>query len=591
MPKTNILAINYNDDQRSIINKLNNNFDETLELHGGSQGIQGETGPAGPIGEIGPKGQTGNSGIRGSKWLISSSAPIGGIDNPIILSDYWVNSNDGEISIFTDYGWTPTGYNLNSTGDVFSIVESRYRDNASPASGLTGSSLIINQIDPSLYSFIFSDSNPEAGPTNPDLSKFVISTDSAVNSGALLEFSKTNLETGSPLDYGQHPVFKWTSPGINNSSLLWGIPGGSFSLGASGGISFSFDSSTLSSGRSMFINYGVGVTGTSGFNGIYATGGIQINSSNFVIDSKFLTYNKGYYSGPNYGSSLQIRNSFNLNYPNSVSEIPVLRINGLPGSLLSVERENDSLSASSLQNYVFSFKSQNVNKSYLDSRGKLLTGASYSPIIFPGNLSGITASASGPTGTNEVVSWYLLSQPYTETLTITQQNGILGVVPVTSGNTLVFTPNFPNLGGAKGSYVGIGFYSGSGGWNDTYSSTGPTASRNFLLPGESVSLTAYCVSDTYSGYGQSGFNSDTSNYNGFGYIGYGGTSGTVNRVVNLPFKAQAMDFTIYRPATGGGFTGGIGVYWRAYSTGILPGTTSTVNTGGSGGFFTIPDIY
>lgn len=603
MPQTNILTLNYNDDQSVLINKINNNFDEVVELHGGDQGLAGETGPAGPIGEIGPKGPTGRSGLRGTKWIISSSTPAGGVGDSVILGDYWINSNTGNISVFSESGWISTEYNLNPGDPSFDLVTSRYNDNASPLFGLTGASIVINQNDPSLYSVIFSDANPESGPTNPDLSKFVVSTDSSTNPNPILEFSRSDIETGLISDYTKHPVFKWESTGSSNSSLIWSLPGGSFVVGASGGISAKFNASQIQAEGSVFMDYGLGTTG---FNGIYSTGGIQVTSNRVVIDSKYFTYSRGSFNGLLNGDFLSIKGRFNVNYPNAVFQTPALHLSGLSGTILDINRSNDVLSTSSSSYYALSLSSAGTTAAYLDSRGKLLTASTYSPITFPNSSSGITGSASGPTGNNVFVSWYLLSQPYTESLYTSQ----IGVVPVTSGNTLVFTPNFPNLGGTpQGSYLGIGLYSGRGGWNDAFNaSTGPTASRNFLSPGESVNLTIHCISDTYSGYSYIakptsttwGFQNwtDTSNYNGFSYIGYGSGPGpgNVNNLVSLPFKAQTVDFTFYRCATGG-YTGGINVYWTAYGLGfsafgpVTPTSGYVSNIGGSAGFFTIPDIY
>ena len=73
MPNTNIQSLNYSDDQSQIVSKLNNNFDEIVELHGGTQGTIGITGPRGAIGDIGNFGPTGISGGRGTRWFVSSS--------------------------------------------------------------------------------------------------------------------------------------------------------------------------------------------------------------------------------------------------------------------------------------------------------------------------------------------------------------------------------------------------------------------------------------------------------------------------------------------------------------------------------------
>jgi hypothetical protein len=77
MPNTNIQALDYNDEQSRLINKLNNNFDEVVELHGGSQGTLGPTGDRGAIGDSGTFGPTGLTGPRGTRWFVSSLALTG----------------------------------------------------------------------------------------------------------------------------------------------------------------------------------------------------------------------------------------------------------------------------------------------------------------------------------------------------------------------------------------------------------------------------------------------------------------------------------------------------------------------------------
>jgi hypothetical protein len=58
MPVTNIESLSYNDPQNLSVDKLNNNFDEIVELHGGTQGIFGPTGNRGEIGQSGEIGAT-----------------------------------------------------------------------------------------------------------------------------------------------------------------------------------------------------------------------------------------------------------------------------------------------------------------------------------------------------------------------------------------------------------------------------------------------------------------------------------------------------------------------------------------------------
>ena len=151
MPNTNIQSLNYGDNQNQLINKLNNNFDEVVEFHGGSQGLTGPTGSRGPIGESGNIGVTGLSGPRGTRWFINATVSPSGSGNYVVEGDYWIESVTGQIYIFTDAGWTYTGYNFNATGSLFSAITSSYDPGMNPSSGLTGSSIVENQVSPEKY--------------------------------------------------------------------------------------------------------------------------------------------------------------------------------------------------------------------------------------------------------------------------------------------------------------------------------------------------------------------------------------------------------------------------------------------------------
>jgi hypothetical protein len=68
--------------------------------------------------------------------------------------------------------------------------------------------------------------------------------------------------------------------------------------------------------------------------------------------------------------------------------------------------------------------------------------------------------------------------------------------------------------------------------------------------------------------------------------------------VTLPFKAQAVDFTIARGVGSSSQfpnEGDVYVYYKAYSTGTSPyGSSAPLNvsnTGGSAGFFVLPSKY
>ena len=113
MPVTNIQYINGGDDESEFIDKVNSNFDEIIEAHGGSQGIVGPTGSIGAFGDSGIDGPTGVSGPRGTRWFAQSTQPSGS-GNTVIEGDFWVDSLSGEIYEFTESGWTDTGYSISS---------------------------------------------------------------------------------------------------------------------------------------------------------------------------------------------------------------------------------------------------------------------------------------------------------------------------------------------------------------------------------------------------------------------------------------------------------------------------------------------
>ena len=149
MPITNIKFINYSDSQNLAIDKINHNFDEIIEAHGGSVGETGPTGDRGPIGLNGPIGQTGNTGPRGTRWFVQNTTPPGAAG--VSYGDYWVDSNDSSIMVFSSTGWNYSGYNLTSTGSIFDDVESYF------TAGGTGISVKMDQINPQNYTFVIAD--------------------------------------------------------------------------------------------------------------------------------------------------------------------------------------------------------------------------------------------------------------------------------------------------------------------------------------------------------------------------------------------------------------------------------------------------
>ena len=126
MPQINILNILQGDNQSTIVDKVNYNFDQILSAGGGPQGQQGLQGATGPIGPQGAQGVQGTQGPSGTKWFVQDSSPASGAvtgSNPWTyptIGDYWLDpdSSNQEIYVFTATGWVDTGYGL-AAGDIF----------------------------------------------------------------------------------------------------------------------------------------------------------------------------------------------------------------------------------------------------------------------------------------------------------------------------------------------------------------------------------------------------------------------------------------------------------------------------------------
>jgi len=129
MPQINILNVLQGDNQSTVVDKINYNFDQILSAGGGPQGQQGLLGPTGAIGPQGANGVQGSQGPSGTKWFVQDLPPditnITG-SNPWTfptLGDYWLDpdSANQEVYVFTATGWTNTGYGL-AAGDIFQKI-------------------------------------------------------------------------------------------------------------------------------------------------------------------------------------------------------------------------------------------------------------------------------------------------------------------------------------------------------------------------------------------------------------------------------------------------------------------------------------
>jgi hypothetical protein len=531
MPNTNILSLNYSDNQPEIISKINNNFDEVVEFHGGSQGLTGPTGAQGAIGENGPRGEVGVTGSRGTRWFVNNPAPLGGSGEVIIEGDYWIDSISGGIYIFTQSGWTDTTYNLNPSGAVFSSLLSTF----SPSIGGTGQAIVENQLFPNNYTFNVSDVTPESQIISESLSKFLLSTNPLIDPYPLLEFSRSNLENGQISDYSLHPIFRWLNFTSGDSSLVLESPGGSFNIGASGGFESNFGVSNINSSSSFTIDSSSssgansGIFSTGGFQFVAPSGDLYFSSTHFGI-----TGGSGYFS-KSVGMTAYIE-----------SQIPMVYVYSAGSTGFKSQRSGDTYNT--LSNSVYHLKLENNidTQLYLNTKGKLKINKVTDGITYPNNSIGATSTSN--------LRWYFLSVPGSPS----------PYTPLTSGNTIVISPE----GTTTSQDVGICFGTDSYGWG----STGTI--RPYLQNGESIDVNLFVANNSIGGYWNNASGVTASNSYGVRYIGYG-TTGSISTQATFPFRAQAIDFTIAKGVTGSKLT----VYYKAYNWG-------TGGYGCSGGYFT-----
>ena len=503
MPNLNIKSLDYSDPQSEMFDKINSNFDEIIEIHGGSQGRIGATGGDGAIGDRGNPGPTGNNGQRGSRWFIDISQPSGPGDT-VLLGDYWVDRNSGEINIFTSSGWQPTGYGLSGGESIFKNSESLFNN------GITGSAISLNQTTPSEYLVILADKTPASGILNEPLSKFMISTDTSVNDSPIMEFSKTNLEDGYISDYAKHPVFRWDTFSPTDNSMVIEIPGGSFVIGASGGMGMSFNEFNLNSPNLVSFNYG-----TTSSSGIYSNGGFDFNvpSGQFNILSQYMSVTGGTSS---FNAPVQISPSLQAGVYNT------FLYSGGTAPALRTTRLSDTFSTLSDSVYNISLETSGGKEFFIDTRGKIKTKKTETGISYPSSSAAATSLVS-PYSTD--TNWYLLTRTGTPIDSSVLQDG----------NTMVINPVVPTSG-----FIGIGIYTGS---DYSWGTTGG------LDPGQSIDVNILVSANTTS-YPS----------NGITFIGKGTTSGDVSNIVTIP-TAYALDLTLSRGVTG---SNNMTVFYRSY---------------------------
>ena len=239
MPSLNILNLNAGDSQEDIIRKVNSNFDSIVSNGGGPKGPKGQNGPQGPVGPAGPKGDPGQQGTRGTKWFVQATGPTGGVNDPILVGDYWVDVfNENTIYQYGSEGWVSTNSNLQAE-EVFKSLEG--------ISGPAGNknAIVFSSVFPQINTLVLSDALANVSTVNPTYAKVLISTNS-VSDYPILEFSKTNASNvGSPIDYNRHPQFRWLNPASTNYNLLFTVPQDTLTIRSGGNLLIRSASSTL----------------------------------------------------------------------------------------------------------------------------------------------------------------------------------------------------------------------------------------------------------------------------------------------------------------------------------------------------------
>jgi hypothetical protein len=281
MPQINILNILQGDNQSTIVDKLNYNFDQILSAGGGPQGQRGIEGPTGPIGPQGPQGVQGPQGPSGTKWFVQETSPAsGGItgSNPWqfpTIGDYWLDPDSAtqEIYVFSATGWVNTGYGL-AAGDLFQKVTPIDISGGGTGQGILIAGTASNQ------SLVLSDNSVNdytpggsgIKNINYENAKLKIATENSRTK--ILSFGRADFDTtvgGSGTTGNQrNPSIDWDASvsGSNYYDISFRNPGGSISI------------SSLSSAASGGVN-------------IFANGEISSESSADNIILKTASINKG----------------------------------------------------------------------------------------------------------------------------------------------------------------------------------------------------------------------------------------------------------------------------------------------------------
>lgn len=316
MPQINILNILQGDNQSTIVDKVNYNFDQILSAGGGPQGQQGLIGPTGPIGPQGPQGVQGLQGPSGTKWFVQDASPAsGGVtgSNPWTyptLGDYWLDpdSSNQDIYVFTATGWVYTGYGL-AAGDIFQNLTPINLVGSATGSGIliagTASNRTLILSDSSIAEY--TPGGVTADNINYENSKLKIATTGDRQN--LISFGRSNYDSTSetgPFGNSKNPLIQWTSPfssGTGDYNISFTNPGGSILIsstiaGASSGVNLFADGEisaqsasdnvhlkTSSSGKGVFVDVATGGAGFMEVSNQPSSSPTNLSYPSFYVDS------------------------------------------------------------------------------------------------------------------------------------------------------------------------------------------------------------------------------------------------------------------------------------------------------------------
>lgn len=259
MPQINILNILQGDNQSTIVDKVNYNFDQILSAGGGPQGQQGLVGPTGPIGPQGAQGVQGIQGPSGTKWFVQDTSPAsGGVtgSNPWTfptIGDYWLDpdSSNQDIYVFSATGWIYTGFGL-AAGDIFQNLAPINLVGSGTGSGImiagTSNNRTLILSDSSIADY--TPGGVTADNINYENAKLKIATDG--NRQNLISFGRSNYDSSSetgPFGNIKNPIIQWTSTTPSSTgdyNISFVNPGGSILIssptpGASSGVNLYAD--------------------------------------------------------------------------------------------------------------------------------------------------------------------------------------------------------------------------------------------------------------------------------------------------------------------------------------------------------------